>query len=62
MEPAKALSNALWDRIGACILTSATLANQGKFDIPARTLGLPVSSGLIVDGAFHYRLGTASGS
>ena len=27
---------------------------SGKFDIPARTLGLPVSSGLIVDGAFHY--------
>ena len=54
MEPAKALSDALWGRIGACILTSATLANQGKFDIPARTLGLPVSSGLIVDGAFHY--------
>ena len=54
MGPAKALSDALWGRIGACILTSATLANQGKFDIPAGTLGLPVSSGLIVDGAFHY--------
>ena len=54
MEPAHALSDALWGRIGACILTSATLANQGKFNIPATTLGLPVSSGLIVDGAFHY--------
>ncbi|HAN81065.1 MAG TPA: ATP-dependent DNA helicase DinG, partial [Gammaproteobacteria bacterium] len=54
MKPAEALSGALWGRIGACILTSATLANQGKFNIPATTLGLPVSSGLIVDGAFHY--------
>ena len=54
MEPAQALSDTLWGRIGACILTSATLANQGKFDIPAGTLGLSVTSGLIVDGAFHY--------
>ena len=54
MEPAQALSDRLWGRIGACILTSATLANQGKFDIPAGTLGLSVTSGLIVDGAFHY--------
>ena len=55
MEPAGALSDALWGRIGACVLTSATLAHHGEFDVPARTLGLPVNSGLIVDGAFHYQ-------
>ena len=55
MEPAQSLADALWGRIGACILTSATLANQGEFNIPAGTLGLPESSGLIVDGAFHYQ-------
>ena len=55
MEPAGALSDALWGRIGACVLTSATLAHHGGFDVPAGTLGLPVNSGLIVDGAFHYQ-------
>ena len=50
-----ALSDALWGRIGACILTSATLAHHGEFVIPAGTLGLPVNSGLVVAGAFHYQ-------
>jgi ATP-dependent DNA helicase DinG len=54
MEPAGALADALWGRIGACVLTSATLAYHGRFEVPAGTLGLPVNSGLIVDGAFHY--------
>jgi ATP-dependent DNA helicase DinG len=55
MEPAGALADALWGKIGACVLTSATLAHHGGFDVPAGTLGLPVNSGLIVDGAFHYQ-------
>ncbi|MDA8548989.1 ATP-dependent DNA helicase DinG [Litoricolaceae bacterium] len=55
MEPAGALSDSLWGRIGACILTSATLAHHGEFVIPAGTLGLPVNSGLVVAGAFHYQ-------
>lgn len=55
MEPAGALSGALWGRVGACVLTSATLAHHGEFDVTARTLGLPENSGLIVDGAFHYQ-------
>ena len=55
MEPADALADALWGKIGACVLTSATLAHQGEFEAPAGTLGVPIKSGLIVDGAFHYQ-------
>ena len=37
------------------VLTSATLAHHGEFEVPARALGTPIKSGLIVDGAFHYQ-------
>ena len=54
MTPAEALSEVLWDRVGACILTSATLANRGQFEVVASALGISDYSGLCVEGAFHY--------
>ena len=55
IEPAESLSDALWGRIAAAILTSATLAHHASFDIPAKTLGVPTSRGKIVEGAFCYQ-------
>ncbi len=54
MTPADALAEQLWGRIGGCILTSATLANRGQFDVVARALGIAEYSSLCVEGAFHY--------
>jgi|TARA_B110000305_G_scaffold114061_1_gene128300 ATP-dependent DNA helicase DinG len=54
MSPAAALKEAIWGRIGACVLTSATLAHQQTFDVQASSLGLMDFSSLIVDGAFDY--------
>lgn len=54
MQPAEYLAEQLWGRIGAAILTSATLAHGGGFHRLAETLGLPVTAGLVVAGAFDY--------
>ena len=54
IAPADALRDDLWGRVGAAILTSATLAHQHDFKAPVEALGLPHSSGLIVAGAFDY--------
>jgi ATP-dependent DNA helicase DinG len=54
MTPADGLAETLWGQIGGCILTSATLANRGQFDVVARALGITQYSGLCVEGAFHY--------
>lgn len=54
IAPADSLRDALWGRVGAAILTSATLAHQHEFRVPMQALGLPDCSGLIVAGAFDY--------
>lgn len=55
IAPADALRDALWGRVGAAVLTSATLAHQYTFKAPIDALGLPEAcSSLIVAGAFDY--------
>lgn len=54
IAPADSLRDALWGRLGAAILTSATLAHQHAFTAPMQALGLPECTGLIVAGAFDY--------
>lgn len=54
MQPAEYLADRLWGRVGAAILTSATLAHSGGFARVSETLGLPVHEGLVVAGAFDY--------
>lgn len=54
MQPAAYLAQRLWGRVGAAILTSATLAHGGQFHQLSETLGLPVNTGLVVAGAFNY--------
>lgn len=54
MQPAEYLADRLWGRVGAAILTSATLAHGGGFARVSETLGLPVDTGLVVAGAFDY--------
>lgn len=53
--PAEALREALWGRIGASILTSATLAHKQEFSWPAETLGIQDYSSAIVSGVFDYQ-------
>ena len=54
ITPAKSLRDILWGRVGAAILTSATLAHQGRFDSPGEALGIDGFSSRIVSGVFNY--------
>jgi ATP-dependent DNA helicase DinG len=49
------LDQALFDRISAVVLTSATLAVAGNFDYTEQRLGLRSARTLIVDSPFDYR-------
>ncbi len=48
------LQNALFDRLHACVLTSATLSVGGSFDFFRKRLGLADADTLIVDSPFDH--------
>ena len=49
------LREALFDKIPAIVMTSATLAVGGKFDFLERRLGLTLNRSLVVEGSFDYQ-------
>jgi len=54
IDVSESLKEALFDELHACVLTSATLAVEGKFDFFQRRLGLEQADTLIVDSSFDY--------
>ncbi|MBY0503746.1 MAG: ATP-dependent DNA helicase [Bryobacteraceae bacterium] len=49
------LREMLFDRIPAIVLTSATLAVEGKFEFLEKRLGLTMNRSLVVEGSFDYQ-------
>jgi ATP-dependent DNA helicase DinG len=49
------LAERLFPRLHACVMTSATLAVEEKFDHVARGLGIPDPQTLIVESPFHWQ-------
>jgi ATP-dependent DNA helicase DinG len=54
IEIAGLLESTLFDRLHACVLTSATLSVGGSFDFFRKRLGLPGAETLIVGSPFDY--------
>jgi ATP-dependent DNA helicase DinG len=54
IDVAAVLSEQLWDKVGAAVLTSATLAVAGGFDYVESRLGLNTARTLVVPGHFDY--------
>jgi ATP-dependent DNA helicase DinG len=55
IDVADVLRQHLWDKVGAAILTSATLAVAGSFDYVRARLGLETARTLIVPSHFDYQ-------
>jgi ATP-dependent DNA helicase DinG len=54
IEVGSLLQESLFDRLHACVLTSATLSVGGSFDFFQKRLGLSDAPGLIVDSPFDH--------
>jgi ATP-dependent DNA helicase DinG len=54
IEVGNLLQESLFDRLHACVLTSATLSVGGSFDFFQKRLGLSDAPGLIVDSPFDH--------